>query len=266
MPLERIAVPQLWSGVNRPRHTIEAKIRTEEPLTVGKPVKVQLSLRDRFTGEPVTLAKLREVHTQKIHLLIIDTSLSDYHHQHPTPVTPESGDYVFVFTPSKPGPYRLWADLQPWSTNLQEYATADIAAGSAGEPVTETSTKLQADAGGLHFELTLSPPVIQVLQVISATVRIYDSEGKPFSQLEPVMGTYAHLVGFYADRKNVIHIHPGGKPPLQATDRGGPELQFQFGVNRPGLIRLFCQVQINGASVFAPFTVMVADRSTTPQP
>ena len=266
MPLELTTAPQLSKPADkRLRQTIEAKIHTEEPLAVGKPVKVWLSLRDKITGEAITLEKLREVHTQKIHLLIIDPSLSDYHHEHPTPVTPESGDYVFTFTPSKPGPYRLWADLQPWSTNLQEYAVADISAASAGEPVVESPPKLQADVDGLRFELTLSPPEIPALQVIRGTVRIYDREGKPFGQLEPIMGTYAHLVGFYADRKNVVHIHPGGKPPLQPTDRGGPELHFQFGANRPGLIRLFCQVQVNGASIFAPFNVIVTDPATKPQ-
>lgn len=267
MPLERATGPEVpGAAVRRAQKTIEAKIRVEEPLEVGKPEKVELSLRDKVTGRPITLEMLREVHTQKIHLLIIDHSLSDYHHEHPTPVTAESGDYVFTFTPLKPGPYRVWADLQPWSTNLQEYAVADIPADSVGQPVTENQPKLQAEAGGLRFEMTLSPAEPQMLQIISVTVRIYDAEGKPFGQLEPIMGAFAHLVGFYADRQNVVHIHPGGKPPLLPTDRSGPELHFQFGVNRPGFIRLFCQVQVDGKSIFAPFNVMVADGAPKPQP
>lgn len=259
MPLEQIAPPQPSRvGVGRVRNIVEAKIHTDGPLTIGKPAKVQLSLRDKFTGEAITLAKLREVHTQKIHLLIIDTSLTDYHHEHPIPIAPDSGDYVFAFTPLKPGPYRVWADLLPHSTNLQEYAVADIPAESAGEPLTESLANLQADVSGLHFELTLSPEEMKALQVITATVRIYDHEGNPFRQLEPIMGTFAHLVGFYPDGDKVIHCHPKGSPLLHPQDRGGPELQFRFGAIRPGLIRLFCQVQVNGASIFAPFSVIVS--------
>ena len=267
MPLEQIARPQPLEADRKPvRNTVEAQVRTDGPLTVDKPVKAYLSLRDRFTGEPVTLEKLREVHTQKIHLLIIDTSLTDYHHEHPAPVTPDSGDYVFTFTPSKSGPYRVWADLEPVSTRFQEYAVADIPADSTGEPVTGKLTKLQADVSGLHFDLELSPQEIRILQVITATLRVYDRKGIPFRQLEPIMGTYAHLVGFYEDRQAVVHCHPTGKNPLRSEDRGGPELQFKFGAIRPGLIRLFCQVQINGASIFAPFSVMVGDRSATQPP
>jgi len=265
MALQRMTGPPPSGASNGiPLNTIDAKIQTDQPLAVGKPAKVQVSLSDKVTGEPITLEELREVHTQKIHLLIIDSSLTDYHHEHPTPVTPESGDYLFTFTPSKPGSYRVWADLQPWSTNSEEYAVADIPADSAGEAVTDNRPKLQADAGGLHFELTLSPAEPQIAQVINVIVRIYDREGKPFTQLEPIMGTFAHLVGFYEDRQNVVHIHPGGKTPMRPTDRSGPELHFQFGVNRPGFIRLFCQVQVNGASVFAPFNVIVADRAAKP--
>jgi hypothetical protein len=259
MPFEQvIPSPPSRAGVGRVRNTVEATIRLEDPLTLGKPVTVQLSLRDKFTGKPLTLEGLREVHTQKIHLLIIDTSLTDYHHEHPIPVAPDSGDYVFAFTPSKPGPYRVWADLLPLSTNSQEYAVADIPAESAGEPVTDSRTNLQSDVSSLHFELTLSPEEIKPLQVITATLRIYDHEGNPFRQLEPIMGTFAHMVGFYPDRQKVIHCHPKGSALLQPQDRGGPELQFRFGAIRPGLIRLFCQVQVNGMSIFAPFSVIVA--------
>ena len=64
----------------------------------------------------MTLGDLIEVHTQKIHLLINDASLTDYHHEHPKP-TDMPGEYAFAFTPSNPGPYRIWADVVPASTN-----------------------------------------------------------------------------------------------------------------------------------------------------
>src|ERR1700733_11310452 len=50
----------------------------------GKKI-VQIKLTHLNTGRPVTLTDLKEVHTQKIHLLIIDDSLEDYSHVHPRP-------------------------------------------------------------------------------------------------------------------------------------------------------------------------------------
>ena len=44
------------------------------------------------------------------------------------------GEYSFSFTPSKPGGYRVWADVRPHPLGLQEYAMADIPSTTAGEP------------------------------------------------------------------------------------------------------------------------------------
>jgi hypothetical protein len=81
--------------------------------------------------------------------------------------------------------------------------------------------------------------------------------GKPFSQLEPVMEAFVHLVGFYDDRNVIVHIHPQGGLVSDPATRGGPEVQFQFLPPKAGFIRFFAQTQIGGQPRFAPFTVEV---------
>ena len=78
------------------------------------------------------------------------------------------------------------------------------------------------------------------------------------TRLEPVMAAFAHLVGFYEDGHTVVHLHPVGPEITDANLRGGPDLEFKFYPPKPGFIKLFCQVQVGGKAVFAPFGVNVA--------
>ena len=60
----------------------------------------------------MTLDDLTEAHTEKLHLLIVDESLTDYHHEHPVPAG-KPGEYRFDFEPKFGGTYHVWADLLP---------------------------------------------------------------------------------------------------------------------------------------------------------
>ena len=238
----------------RPAKIVRASVSTNEPLQVGVRTNARLYLTN-LLGEPILATDLREVHTQKIHLLIVDESLSDYHHEHPQQ-TGKPGQYDFSFTPQKPGPYRVWADVQPYLTGLQEYAPAHIAAATSSERLGDTTEKLTAAAYGLCYKLSFkSAP--KTNQPVTGTLRIMKADGTPVTELEPVMGAFSHLVAFHTDGKTVLHIHPKTAHRLTNADRGGPELEFQFCAPKPGFFRLFAQVQIAGEQKFAPFGVIV---------
>ena len=82
-------------------------------------------------------------------------------------------------------------------------------------------------------------------------------DGKPVDFLEPVMGAFAHMVGFYEDYETIAHIHPMEKEPTENTERGGPILRFHIEPEQSGHLKLFAQVQINGKQVYAPFSISV---------
>jgi hypothetical protein len=103
---------------------------------------------------------------------------------------------------------------------------------------------------------------IKVDQPSQARLRVTSLDGTPFTRLEPVMATYAHLVGFNEDYKTVLHMHPNGSQLLTPKDRGGPELEFQLYATQPGFYRLFAQVQIKGVSKFIPFGINVAPQNS----
>ena len=237
------------------QHAVRATITTDAPLEAGKPARAILQLR-RADGEPVTPAELIETHTRKIHLLVVDGSLTDYHHEHPRP-TDTPGDYAFGFTPAKPGSYLAWADLRPLPMGLQEYEKAIIAGAGRAEPVGNKEPRLKGDAGGLHFELTLAQPQVKAGEPVLAKLRVTKPDGSGFDQLEPVMEAFAHLVGFNEDKETVLHLHPIGAPLRNANERGGPELDFKIYASKPGFVRLFAQVQVGGKQVFVPFQLEI---------
>jgi hypothetical protein len=225
-------------------------------LSPGRETQVSINLR-RDNGSPVLLTDLLLVHTQRIHLLIIDETLTDYHHEHPEP-TAVAGEYVFRFTPRKAGSYRVWADLLPADTGRQEYVIVDVVSWTAGNGSIDRVARDTAVVDGLTYHLILDQPSVRAGRAVRARVRVTDADGRPFTGLEPVMGAFGHLVGFKEDRKTVLHSHPLGLEPSTAAARGGPDLDFYIYSADPGFVRLFAQVQIGGVARFADFGVIVA--------
>jgi len=71
------------------------------------------------------------------------------------------------------------------------------------------------------------------------------------------MGAYSHIVGFSEDFETIAHIHPMGVEPTKPTDRGAGELEFHLLPAKPGLMRLYAQIRVNGQDKFAPFTLEI---------
>lgn len=235
-------------------NTVELSVVHPVILEKGKLAKIVIKLLERATGKPLTADRLKEVHTEKLHILLIDPTLTDYHHLHPTPST-KAGEYAFTFTPQKSGDYRVWADITPVASGKQEYDVVDLKGKEPSMAEIDRSASNSVTVRGLTFKLTFDMP----LKVGTAAMGriVVGKDGKPFIQLEPVMGAFAHIVAFNEDRNTIEHIHPMGSEPIKSSDRGGPDLQFHIEPARQGFTKLFVQVRVNGNDVFAPFGVKV---------
>lgn len=240
--------------------TLRISATAESPLEVGREARVKMRLAHE-DGRPVLLRELLVMHTQPIHLLIIDPSLEDFHRAHPKP-TDTPGEYAFTFTPAKPGPYRVWADVVPAATGLREYPRVDLPAAGVAEPIGNRDDTSRVTVGGLTFTMTFadqggSRPRKKDTRFLRLTVN--DAEGKPVDTLIPVMNAFAHLVGFYEDTQTIVHFHPTGGDILRDDVRGGPNLGFKFFAPKGGLMRLFAQVLVDGKMIFAPFTLNIVE-------
>ncbi|CDZ76734.1 hypothetical protein BN59_01009 [Legionella massiliensis] len=249
-------------GHAHPAHSMQAtpatiQLSLQRIVDQGNKKIVFIKLSDIKTHKPISLADLTEVHTQKIHMLVIDDNLNDYSHVHPMP-THEPGVYSFNWHPvKKDANYRIWADLVPVKTKQQEYVITDLH--RAKSSLTEIVPKIRMESvvDGYKFKLSFDQAQLQKGKAVMGKIDISDSQGKPVHYLEPVMGAYAHIVGFSDDFNSVVHIHPMGTEPQKSADRGGPELDFHIEPQKTGFIKLFAQVKIKGKELFVPFGVVV---------
>ena len=235
--------------------TVRSEIVPVENRAAGKTVATVIRLTGA-DGKPLSLDQLEVAHTEKIHLLVIDQSLTDYHHLHPV-AGDKPGEYRFDFAPRFGGTYHIWADLVPKATGKQEYSKTTVKVeGPPGPPNNSVSTTAEVD--GYRFDLTTEKGApLQAGKATLVKVKVTGPDGRDFSKLEPVMGAFAHMVAFPTDLGSVTHVHPMGAEPKTSAERGGPDLSFHVEPEKPGFQKFFLQTQIGGKEKFAAFGLNV---------
>jgi hypothetical protein len=223
---------------------VQLSIRPLGPLVPGEPAQFSAMLR-AASGRPIPPGDLLVNHTEKLHLLIIDPSLADYHHVHPRPgSTP--GEYLFELTPQAAGRYRVFADFVPLVTGRGLYAASEFdVTGDAGEPDGRLVSSVNSD--GWQFALGLPSDGLRAGRQSTMQLRITDKNGAP-APLEEIMGAYAHLVAFDRQRTGFAHLHP-------EPDPAGKELSFATILPEPGIYTVWAQVKIGGREIFARLAV-----------
>lgn len=244
------------SHVSAAEPTTTVEVLTPAPLAAGKSASIAVRLTNKKSGQPVTAADLDLAHTKKVHLLIVDPSLSDYHHEHPVETAP--GVWSFTFAPRAGGEYVVFADLVPLASKAQEYARGTVKV--SGTPrALEPKVSTSATVDGYRYDLAIEGGKIPLSTGAMVRVSVTKPDGTPAKNLEPVMGAFAHGVGFTPDLKTVLHVHPLGEEPTSDSQRGGAELQFHIAPAAAGYYRFYVQVQIDGRDRFAGFGINVTD-------
>lgn len=243
--------------LTRLKYPIDIELATESPLVVGKLQHVDLDLETEG-GMPIAAHELALTHTKKMHVMLVDPSLEDYHHVHP-----ESdgfdGHYHFSFKPERGGDYRVFTEVVPNRSRRQAIATGSLSVeGEVRQPQFEASTESRVD--GLDFKLTSVPEKLKAGRDYQFGLTVYDSTGTP-AALEEVMGARGHLVAFDGEGKGFAHMHPLESvvtlnAGLASSEPEG-DLEFMFNVPNPGWYRLFAQIQVEGRAVFGRFDLKV---------
>ncbi len=240
-----------------PSPITQIAVKVSRPLEKDKEVLTTITLTSKKNGKAINPVDLKEVHTENVHLLVFDQTLNDYQYIHPTPSS-KPGVYTFTWTPRREGFYRMWADLVPTSTNQQEYAVVDIPATVKEIYPVEKNLTSKTIEGELTYTLSFDKPSPKVGESLLGEVNIVDKEGNPFQNLEPVMGTFAHIVAVSEDFQTVEHVHPLGAENPKPMERGGPKMQFHITPSKAGYLKIYVQVQIQGIQHFIPFGIQVA--------
>lgn len=235
-----------------PAYTLSAQ--TPAPLVENVSTPVNLFLSNRLTGEGVSENQLQVIHTEKVHALIIDPTLTDYQHKHPY-AGKKPGEYIFDFVPHTKNAYRIWLDITP-KNGQQMYIMTDLSGANTKNPAVIKKLSLESTVDDYHFKLKFNKP-LKVGQDVMGSVIITDKNNKPVTTLEPIMEAFAHIVAFNEDYQTILHVHPMGVTPKDPSLRGGPQIDFHLTPSATGFVKIFVQVQINGKEIIAPFGVTI---------
>lgn len=221
----------------------------------GMPCEVCFQLIDRETGRALSDAELAIVHTRPLHTMIVDSSLRDYHHLHPT-YDPARQCFVAQFTPNLQSSYTMWNDFTVKGEAAPTYVNTPLSAmrGISLPPRVMHTSHVEGD--GVTVDIRPDVP-LRAGGHHTLTLDIRDASGRPVTDLEPIMGAYAHLVAFSADGQHFLHIHPLGTEPASDAARGNSPLHFHVMPQVEGPTQFFLQIQRGGKIVTLPFGQMV---------
>ncbi|MGH3845065.1 MAG: hypothetical protein ACRDS0_27095 [Pseudonocardiaceae bacterium] len=216
-------------------------------LTAGKPSQFRFQILGPGT-KPVTDYDVEQ--TEPLHFYVIRDDLTGFQHVHPT-LGPD-GTWTAPLAASAPGVYRAYPQF-----------TAHPAGGQSAPLVLGTQITVTGPAAPAH-PLPAPTPTTQVdgytLTLgghagagtdgeLSVTV---SQDGRPVTDLQPYLDTYAHLTAFHQGDLAFAHLHPTG---AVNGDHGGPQLSFHATLPEPGNYRMFLQFQTAGVLHTAAITL-----------
>lgn len=202
------------------------------------------------TGKAISPVDLLVAHTRKLHLMVVDPSLTDYQHIHPTPGE-VPGEWHVSFAPKYAGTYRVFADFTPAATARGLYASVDLEVPGKPESLFHQPNLRHAE-GNYRFELRMDEGRVRAREPTDLTLLIRHENAQAV-QLGEVMGAFAHLVAFDEKRSGFAHLHPMETDLENPPDARTPELHFNITIPEPGLFVIWAQMVLDGTETFVPF-------------
>lgn len=212
---------------------------TPRRVEAGKPVRLRFQVLDPKTRQP-SATPLEEIHEKLLHLFVLDASLGFFAHEHPEPQP--DGSFVYEMTFPHAGHYRLACDFYPRGATPQMTARSLIVQGSGGSGLRAPRAPLPAPER-IRIETDPAEPA-------PGSKTLLHFHLAPAIKLEPYLGALGHLLIASPDLVDLIHTHPFMRWP-------DGRLQFNVIFARPGLHRVWVQVQDSGVVRTVAFDVPV---------
>jgi hypothetical protein len=194
-------------------------------------------------GRPVTAFEPEQ--TKLMHFYLVRSDLTGFQHVHPTMAA--DGTWTAPLAGAAPGTYRAYTQFVVGGESevLSQQVTVPGSATNAALAAPSATTEVDG------FTLTVGgdKPMAGMSHQLTVSVA---KDGKPVTDLQPYLDTYAHLTAFHATDLAFAHLHPQGKVD---GDRGGPTLTFEAMLPKPGDWRMFVQFQTGGVLHTAAITI-----------
>ncbi len=231
----------------------------EEPVMPGSPVIMRFRVFNASSGEPVGV--FTKNYTKLMHLIIADSSLTDYQHLHPE--YKDGWFEISVIFPEE-GRYNLYLDFVPLGGIEQQIGMSLKTANFTEEEETKneedlSTKKVEGYKIALKFTGPLKADMLSKMEQ-KLTFEITQNE-QPVTALKPYLGAFGHMVMINTETFDYYHVHPVQNVELKEDAIGGPNVEFapmaiyqQF---KPGNYRIFAQFNPDGNLITVPFTVNV---------
>ncbi len=216
--------------------TLPKRVQPQKPIT--------LRLRPVDPRPQAAPPKLQLIHERLFHLFLIGPDLSFFAHEHPE-LQPDGSFLLSTQLPSA-GVYRLLCDFYPEQATPQMVVKSLIVPGAPVPAAARVVDVTPKRFGATTLRLETEPS-----ELLSAQASRLMFQVDPVGGFEPFLGAWGHLLIASADRQDLIHTHPF----LAYPERGA--LQFNVIFPRPGLHRIWLQVQRAGEVLTAVFDVPV---------
>jgi hypothetical protein len=221
---------------------------TDATLAAGKTAAYRFTVTEP-DARPVTAFAVDQ--TKRLHFYAVRSDLTGFQHIHP--VMDNSGTWTADLAALTSGSWRMFATFTPDSGSGK--GTALVLSRTVTVPGTATQAPLPAAASSAQadgYTATVKGDLMAGMEH-PLTVTITKA-GKPVTDLQPYLDTYAHLTAFHEGDTAFAHLHP---TTTVNGDHGGPELSFHAALPTSGNWRLFLQFQTGGKPHTAALTLHV---------
>jgi hypothetical protein len=221
---------------------------TANRLAAQQPQALHFKITDA-QGMPVT--SFVPDQTKLMHFYLIRSDLTGFQHLHPTMAA--DGTWTAGLASLAAGSWRLFASFTPDAGPGK--GEDFVLSRTVTVPGPATKTPLPAPAAGAQvdgYTVTVKgEPMAGMAHPLTVSIA---KDGRPVTDLQPYLGTYAHLTAFHEGDAAFAHLHHTTKV---TGDHGGPDLAFHAELPTSGNWRLFLQFQTGGTLHTAALTLHV---------
>lgn len=237
-------------------------------VIAGSPVDITVRIK---APDGTPFKGITFMHERILHAVVISKDLDFFAHIHPEdtgPVTSEMiihASFPLLFNFPRPGDYLVGLDFAAGDDFYSRTFSIHVAkAPEMGSPKIDFSRQKNFD--GYKITLSATPGEIHSGEDTTLTY-IIKKNGKPVTNLEPLLGASMHLAVVSEDLKIFIHAH--GSVPGSSHDhhdhmhappppgKFGPEIEADIVFPAKGDYKIFSQVEHRGKVLLFDFMVRV---------
>lgn len=247
--LQTFVIATLGWTVAANAHEEDSRISVEVEQTQFKAGQFQFEFQlvDTKLKKLVSESDLNITHEQKLHLLVYDPSLQEFHHVHPIF---KNDRWVTELDIPVNGKYWVWAQGEITSDGEEFSASTRITiqGGQNAWPTPPKLTDIRQGNSGLS-QVTIDNKKLTAKKMVMLNLKFARTDGTA-PKLKPYLGAFAHVVAVPDDADSLLHVHP-----MNTADPNMGMLHVTF--PRAGFYRLWVQFIDDEILKVVPLSVQV---------